>query len=114
MPKPIASILLLVLLAACGAPAERPAAAPVTGEAECLQRGGQWTQLGRASVKQCLLQTTDAGAACTDSDQCEGLCLAPEGSGDGTAVGGTCSADTNRFGCRQRVTAGVAVTLCVD
>jgi hypothetical protein len=60
------------------------------------------------------LQTADAGKACSDSAQCEGLCLAPEGSRDGGAVGGTCAADTDKFGCQQRLRDGVAVTMCVD
>ncbi|MEZ0470721.1 hypothetical protein [Luteimonas salinilitoris] len=117
MLKSLATALLLVLLAACSTPAEQSSTLsmqPVASEAECLQRGGQWTQLGRAPVKQCLLRTTDAGKACTDGAQCEGLCLASEGSEDGATVSGTCSADTNRFGCQQRMTDGAAVTLCVD
>jgi hypothetical protein len=107
---------LPLLLAACTQPAQRPAepASPVASESACLQRGGQWTQLGRAPVKQCLLRTADAGKACSDSEQCEGLCLAPQGSADGATVAGACSADTNRFGCQQRMADGVAATLCVD
>lgn len=108
--------VLLALLTACSQPAQRPSdpAQPVASESDCLQRGGQWMQLGRAQVKQCLLRTNDAGKACSDSAQCEGLCLAPEGSQDGAAVGGTCAVDTNKFGCQQRLRDGVAVTMCVD
>ncbi|MCD9005103.1 hypothetical protein LDO31_02420 [Luteimonas sp. XNQY3] len=123
MIKRLASVLLVGLLAACSAPAERtgtvvpvggPDKASVTNEAECIAVGGQWTRLGRAPVEQCLRQTTDAGKACTDSEQCEGQCLAPEGSVDGARVGGSCSVDTNPFGCQQRLRGGVASTICVD
>lgn len=123
MIKRIAPVLLVALLAACNAPAERgdvvtpiggPDKATVTNETDCLREGGQWTQLGRAPVMQCLRQTSDVGKACTHSEQCEGLCLAPEGSVDGTQVAGQCSVDTNPFGCQQRVRAGVASTICVD
>jgi hypothetical protein len=124
MIQRIASIFLVALLAACSAPAERstdavtpvggPDKATVTNESDCQRVGGQWTQLGRAPGKQCLRQTTDAGKACTDSEQCEGQCLAPEGSVDGTPVGGSCSVDTNPFGCQQRLRDGVALTICVD
>jgi len=120
MIKRIATVFLVGLLAACSAPDERsdsnagPDAASVTHEAECAAVGGQWTQLGRAPVKQCLRQTTDAGKACTDSEQCEGQCIAPEGSVDGTVVAGSCSVDTNPFGCQQRLRDGVASTICVD
>jgi hypothetical protein len=115
MPK-FASLLLLLLLTACSTQADRtlPGSAPVATEAECLQRGGQWRQLGRLQVKQCLLPTADAGKPCTDGGQCEGLCLAPEGTIDGSAVGGSCSVDTNRFGCRQILRDGSAITMCVD
>ena len=123
MIKRFASVLLVGLLAACSAPAERtgavtpvggPDRASVTNEVECAAVGGQWTQLGRTPVKQCLRQTADAGKACSDSEQCEGQCLAPEGSVDGTHVGGSCSVDTNPFGCQQRLRDGVASTICVD
>lgn len=123
MLKRIASVFLVALLAACSAPAERadavtavggPDKAAVTNERDCLREGGQWTQLGRAPVKQCLRQTTDAGKACSDSDQCQGQCMAPAGSVDGTEVGGSCSVDTNPFGCQQRVRGGMASTICVD
>lgn len=123
MIKRIASVFLVALLAACSAPAERadgvmpvggPDKATITNETDCMREGGQWTQLGRAPVKQCLRQTTDAGKACTDSEQCEGQCMAPEGSVDGSQVGGSCSVDTNPFGCQQRVRGGMASTICVD
>lgn len=120
MLRLIASTLLLVLLAACSTPSGRGAdpmsatTEPPKTEATCAARGGTWTQLGRAPVKQCLLRTTDAGKACTDNRQCEGLCLAAEGTPDGPATGGTCSVDTNVFGCRTRLQDGRASTLCVD
>ena len=110
------SILLVAVLGACALHDARPLApaVPVATEAACVQRGGQWTQLGRAPVHQCLMPTTDGGRPCTDNAQCEGLCLAPEGSLDGARVGGACSADSNRFGCRQQLRQGAAFTLCVD
>jgi len=123
MIKRIVPVLLVALLAACSTPAERtdtvtpiggPDKATVITEAECLREGGQWTQLGRAPVQQCLRQTTDAGKACSDSAQCEGQCMAPEGAVDGAQVAGQCSVDTNPFGCQQRVRGGVASTICVD
>ncbi|WP_101925048.1 hypothetical protein [Luteimonas rhizosphaerae] len=120
MFKRLLPLLFAATLAACSAPAERtttnagPDQGSVTNEAECVRVGGEWTQLGRAPVKQCLRQTTDAGKACTTSEQCEGLCVAPEGTTDGATVGGTCSVTTNPFGCQQRVHDGVATTLCVD
>ena len=122
MTKRLFPLCLVAMLAACSAPAEHadqpanagPDSSTATSEADCLREGGEWRQLGKVPVKQCLRQTTDAGKACTDTEQCEGLCIAPEGTVDGAQVGGQCSTDTNRFGCRQRVVGGVARTLCVD
>lgn len=107
--------MLLALLAACSAPAEGPAQTErIADEAACTALGGEWTRLGLAPDPQCVLQTSDAGRACSDGAQCEGLCLAPEGSVDGTRVEGTCSTTTNPFGCQQRVHEGVVMELCVD
>ena len=120
MFKRILPLFLAATLVACAAPAERPATqggpdmATVTHEADCMRVGGEWTQLGRAPVKQCLRQTTDAGKACSDSQQCEGQCIAPEGTTEGAETGGACSVDTNPFGCQQRVRDGVAMTICID
>lgn len=120
MIKSLIPLLCAVALAACSAPVERttpnagPDAASITHESDCQRVGGEWTQLGRAPVKQCLRQTTDAGSACSDSEQCEGQCMAPEGSIDGAQVTGRCSVDTNPFGCQQRVRGGIASTICVD
>ncbi len=107
--------MCLAMLSACAAPGGRLAGGDVpTSESTCLARGGSWTQLGRAPVKQCLLRTRDAGKTCSGREQCEGLCLAPDGAVDGDRVEGTCSVDTNRFGCRSLVRDGVVTTLCVD
>lgn len=106
-----------LFLGACASGA--PDAGPVAGEApstraECLARGGEWKRPGRLPVERCLLPTTDAGRACTDAAQCQGLCLAADGATDGAPASGRCSADTDVFGCRTRVEGGRAVTLCVD
>jgi len=48
--------------------------APTTREA-CLAAGGAWDDVaGRGHVHGCNLPTTDAGKACTDSQECEGAC----------------------------------------
>lgn len=115
--------VLVVLLAGCTAQSPRldTAAGTTAGadvaaltQAQCQAQGGTWGPMGRAQVAQCLMPTSDAGRACTDSAQCQGQCLATEGSRDGQQVHGTCSVDTNRFGCQQRVRDGVAWTICVD
>ncbi|WP_058835312.1 hypothetical protein [Luteimonas abyssi] len=119
MRLPLLSFSLLCLLVACATPVEptsrnATSATDVTTQADCAARGGEWKQLGRAPVQQCLLPTSDAGKACNDGTQCEGLCLAADGASDGTMAEGTCSVDTNVFGCQTRIDGGTATTLCVD
>lgn len=113
----LAPLALIVSLAACstdpGASLAKPAESIGT-EQECTARGGEWKQLGRAPVQQCLLKTADAGKACSDSRECEGQCLAAEGTTDGTTAPGQCSVDNNAFGCQTRLRDGVASTICVD
>jgi hypothetical protein len=57
----------------------------------------------------CDLPTSDAGQPCTDSTQCEGMCLA----GD-TAEVGACSPTTLNFGCFPIMEGGQQLTICVD
>lgn len=109
------ALCLAVLLAGC-APAERTATASseVATESACRERGGEWKALGMADIEQCVLPTPDGGKACTDNAQCEGVCMAPEGATDGARATGTCSVDNDVFGCRQHVSQGTVVAICVD
>jgi hypothetical protein len=52
-----------------------PAAASVTNQVDCFRAGGKWEKWCRPNEYQCLMPYRDAGKACTDSSQCEGLCL---------------------------------------
>jgi hypothetical protein len=106
------------MLAACsGLPAPlivtpQPAAVPVVApdnEQDCLDQGGAWGPQGKAQLDMCDLPATDAGKPCTDSDQCQGLCLA----GD-TPSTGACSPRTVNFGCHDIVEDGVAMAICID
>lgn len=115
MHRILAPLYLAALLTACSVPAERGAggASPATAS-RCQERGGEWKAMGRAGVEQCVLPTADGGKACTDNAQCEGVCLAPEGATDGSRATGTCSANNDVFGCRQHVSRGTVVAICVD
>jgi len=46
-------------------------------EAECKDRGGHWAGdiSGRGRLTGCVLATKDAGKKCTDSSECESVCL---------------------------------------
>lgn len=44
----------------------------------CEARGGKWEQRGFVGVLKCNLPTSDAGKECTDSSQCESVCIFDE------------------------------------
>ncbi|PWQ96069.1 hypothetical protein [Leucothrix pacifica] len=129
------SVLLLsavVLLSACGGssttkmdkPKEpvKPAvslgelARSLKTEPACIAKGGEWRRMGRIQQLSCVLPTSDAGKACTDSSQCEVSCLVSKpGVEAGTATVGQCNSSTDIFGCNMRVIDGKADgMLCID
>jgi len=59
---------------------------------ECEMSGGLWGLWGNAvdSAEQCNPTTTDQGAECTDSSQCQSYCQAKDGSGINSNDSGTC------------------------
>lgn len=72
----------------------------------CEEQGGVWGAHSRFSDKEsCILPTSDAGTPCTDSSQCEGMCIGP----------GACSKwDRLPSGCYEVLTEGVPGGLCID
>ncbi len=46
-------------------------------EVKCLNKGGVWGRVG-FRMRICNLPTTDAGQACKDNQECEGLCFADD------------------------------------
>lgn len=64
--------------------------------------------------KVCDLKASDAGATCTDSDSCEGACLAPEGVPAGARTAGQCSAYLINRGNLTTVEKGRAQMLNVE
>ena len=78
-------------------------------EAECIARGGSWTTLGLPmpdKPKICDLKAVDAGKACSDSNQCQGACLAPADATTGSVAPGSCSPYLANFGNVGLVTNG--------
>ena len=82
-------------------------------EVECKAHGGSWGVLGLQSMG-CNVKTADSGKVCSDSNDCQGECLAPAGSGNGDKAKGTCSAYTANFGRVSRVEHGTVVWLNVE
>lgn len=112
----VAALFSLLLAACSDLPPLVVAPQPTTGlvvapnnEQDCLTQGGRWGPQGMAQTDMCDLPATDAGMPCTDSSQCQGLCLA----GD-TPSTGTCSPRTLNFGCHDVMEDGVQMGLCID
>ncbi|HRD27512.1 MAG TPA: hypothetical protein PLO65_04340 [Caulobacter sp.] len=65
----------------------------------------------------CVIAYRDSGQVCTDSDQCDGRCVADDGYSPKAPgpVAAHCEADSDRCGCATEVLGGVAqATLCID
>ena len=73
----------------------------------CESKGGSYEANGMAQIFMCDMPATDAGIACTDSNDCEGLCFSENGTG-------TCSPTTINFGCIPILEDGEEVTICID
>ena len=50
------------------------------GKKACEARGGLWTSFDflENAENECILPTSDAGKICTDSSQCESVCIATD------------------------------------
>jgi hypothetical protein len=60
------------------------------------------------------MKSTDGGRACTDSKQCQGLCLAPDGAKIGSSAEGACSKYLLDFGNLLEVHQGKVEKLNVE
>lgn len=84
-------------------------------EKECEERGGEMRIFGIALDPRCVVRTKDAGSDCLSSADCEGDCLAPEGSEVGEEVTGKCSEYDGTVGCYSYVHEGRATPMiCSD
>ncbi len=64
---------------AVATPSVRPTKRAVTfpqEQAACEAMGGKWGRIGIGARAQCNLPASDANQVCSDSSECEGLCLA--------------------------------------
>ena len=121
--KRFLAIAAAVLLTAACAPQTTntniATSAPVQSAdaAACAARNGTMRQVGKLQSWQCVINYADAGKSCSSSSQCQGSCLAGEGTDrtPGAATTGVCQATSNRFGCTTPVENGKAgPTLCID
>ena len=83
--------------------------------ADCGAQGGIWLgSMGMSDTPGCRMPNADAGHACTDSGQCDGLCEAPDGTKEGARIPGRCTDHRPALGCRAIVVDGRAWTVCHD
>lgn len=111
------SAFALLALAACAPMTEGPTTAPTVDIAACTANGGEVKPICRMQKPACIFTYKDAGKACTDSDQCEGRCVAADGAmpEGGATVAGVCETDNDVCGCSAEIVGGKAVAgRCVD
>jgi len=93
-----------------------------TDKESCEALGGRWGRIGLSLEEQCNLPTSDAGKECSDSDECEGSCIAELSEEDWEKAiygvvytKGKCTAWIITIGCHPFVEDGkVEGILCVD
>lgn len=103
------TLLLLVVFSRTTAFAAKEMRVLPQSQAECEAAGGAWTVLGLpfpGKPASCDLKAKDAGKSCSDSKECEGLCLAPAASKAGSRTTGLCSTYIGNFGNIHSVEAG--------
>lgn len=83
----------------------------------CTVQGGEFSKQGMLGCYSCVVSYDDAGKACQDSSDCQGVCSSTGEFVDSgtTNQTGQCSLDSSPFGCRQLLEKGVAQpAICVD
>ncbi len=88
----------------------------------CEALNGKWGRIGIAPFEECNLLTNDVGKACSDSNECEGMCIAELTSEEKEKVNqrtieknGKCSDWVVVVGCHAIVQKGqVSGIMCLD
>ena len=79
----------------------------------CEARGGTWTRFGGEGQYFCRIKTRDAGAKCSNSSECEGVCLAAFTKPSGIAFN-SCSDEISVYGCFEEFSDGHVRPICRD
>lgn len=113
----LAVFAAVLALAACAPLGDRPSSTPQIDVGACRANGGTVKPVCRMQKPACIFVHKDAGKSCTDSDQCEGRCVAADGAmpEGGVAAAGVCEADNDVCGCSTEIIGGKAQAgRCVD
>lgn len=83
-------------------------------EAECNALDGQWAPQGLpGGGPVCSLRSTDRYKICTDSEQCQGVCLVADDIAVGTQNAlGSCAEWDRTYGCHKLVVQGKVESWC--
>ncbi len=115
---PLVLVALVVAVSACSQNAQQTTSTttksqfvtPQTVE-DCTAMSGTWGKIGTRSYEQCNIHTTDAGKRCSDSDDCQGMCV----NNDPLSVQGKCSDLRIVVGCQSFVENGkTQPQKCID
>ena len=79
----------------------------------CAARGGAWTQFGGGDQHFCRVKTRDAGVKCSNSSECEGVCIAAFTNLSGIAFN-SCSDEVSVYGCFTEFNDGHLRSICRD
>jgi hypothetical protein len=101
----------------------QPTPGAITDKISCEAQGGKWGPMGLHPQEVCNLPTSDAGASCSDSSQCQSACVAeltPQQFDDvfrnGVVIqtSGACAAWHILVGCLPFVEDGMVSIICID
>ena len=120
------SLLIAVLLGLVGCaanvreaqliniPLAQKLAIPAT-ESACKAAGQFWTEQGLpGGNKTCAVKTTDSRKICTDTLQCQGVCLVEDSLPVGSKAIGSCSEWVGNFGCYKFIMGSRVRQICAD
>ena len=86
----------------------------IISEEKCKAAGGDWNTFN--TIKVCDMPTKDAGRPCSDTKDCQSVCITSDKTPSDTKVTGKCFARTSTIGtCTNIVVEGRAIGLtCED
>lgn len=94
----------------------RAAALAKIDQEQCKAEGGAIRGVGMFGIPACVKPFQDAGKICSGKSECQGLCMALEGSVVGSRSMGTCQKNTHdSYGCYDKIESGTVVAgICLD
>lgn len=95
---------------------QRAAALAAIDQDACRARGGEIRGFGMFGTPVCAVAFSDAGKACTDKADCEGMCLLNDSDlPEGSPSSGQCQQDDHPDGCWLEIVGGkTAGGWCLD